>query len=539
MRNPMPFPSVPQQRMPLRLPSVRRVCLLGLALVLVCLAAPASAQRSVEFAPYALPAEGTVAVTMRQGEPQDRAFTELDRATGGALARATASAGFEGKRGTTLNLHGIGPYAQVLVIGRGDETPAQRLLEDIGALAGNAGASSKAARIELLWPEAAPAGGGAHLAFGAALGAYRFNTYKAVKPDGETPGQGSLVLRVAAPDAARAAWARDWQPMAESVHFARDLVTEPANVIYPESFVARTRAAFAGVKNVEIEVLDVPAMQRLGMNSLLAVGQGSARPPRLLVVRYRGAAAGEAPVAFVGKGITFDSGGISIKPGENLWRMKYDMSGAAAVTATVLGLAKREAKVNAIAVAALAENMPSGTAGRPGDVIRTMSGKTYEVMSTDAEGRMVLVDAIWFVQTRDKPRVLVDVATLTGSVRTALGDEYAGLFTRDDTLADALLAAGRASGEELWRLPLHPSYAKDLESPIAELRHSGGSGAGAGVGAHFIGEWVQPGVAWAHLDIASMAWRDDGAVPTMPAGASAFGIRLLDRYVRDTVEQAD
>ena len=525
------------RRMSAPLPMCGRALLLGLALA--CLAAPASAQRSVEFDTYALPADGAVAVTMRQGEPQDRAYAELDRGTGGALARAVAAAGFEGKRGTTLSLHGLGPYAHVLVIGRGDQAPDARLLEDIGALAGAAGASSKAARIDLLWPEAAPAGGGAHLAFGAALGEYRFTAYKAAKPEGERTGQGRLVLRVAAPDAARTAWTREWRPMAESVRFARDLVTEPGNVIYPESFVARTRDAFAGVKNVEIEVLDVPAMQRLGMNSLLAVGLGSARAPRLLVVRYRGAAASEAPLAFVGKGITFDSGGISIKPGENMWRMKYDMSGAAAVTATVLGLAKREAKVNAIAVAALAENMPSGTAGRPGDVIRTMSGKTYEVISTDAEGRMVLVDAMWFVQTRDKPRVLIDVATLTGSVRTALGDDYAGLFTRDDALADALLAAGRASGEELWRLPLHPSYAKDLESPIAELRHSGGSGAGAGVGAHFIGEWVQPGVAWAHLDIASMAWRDDGSAPTMPVGASAFGIRLLDRYVRDAVEKAD
>ncbi len=507
------------------------------ALAVAWLPPAALAQRTPDFAAYAVPSDGAVVLTMRQGGTQDRAFLDVDRASGGSLARAVASAAFEGKRGTTLNLHGIGPYSQVMVIGRGDEAITPRLLEDIGALAGNAGASSKAPRIELLWPEAGLAAGGAHLAFGAALGEYRFGIYKTESGDAPKPGQGTLVLRVGDPEAARSTWTSQWRPVADSVRFARDLVTEPANVIYPESFVERTRAAFAGVPGVEIEVLDVPAMERLKMQSLLAVGQGSARPPRLLVVRYRGAAAGEAPVAFVGKGITFDSGGISIKPGENMWRMKYDMTGAATVTGTVLGLAKRRAKVNAIAVAALAENMPSGTAIRPGDVIRTMSGKTYEIMSTDAEGRMVLVDAMWFVQTRDKPRVLVDVATLTGSVSTALGDEYAGLFSRDDALADALLAAGRSSGEELWRLPLHPSYAKDLESPIADLRNGGSSGrAGAGVGAHFIGAWVQPGVAWAHLDIASMAWRDDGALPTMPTGASAFGIRLLDRYVRDHIE---
>ena len=507
------------------------------ALALALLSPAALAQRAPDFAAYAVPADGAVAVTMREDGEQDRAYLDLDRATGGALARAVASAAFKGKRGTTLTLHGLGPYSEVTVIGRGSETITPRLLEDLGALAGKAGASSRAPRMDLLWPEAGMAAGGAHLAFGATLGEYRFGLYKTESSDAPRTGQGALVLRVSDPEAARSTWTREWRPVADSVRFARDLVTEPANVIYPESFVERTRAAFAGVPGVEIEVLDVPAMERLKMQSLLAVGQGSARPPRLLVIRYRGAAAGEAPVAFVGKGITFDSGGISIKPGENMWRMKYDMTGAATVTGTVLGLAKRRAKVNAIAVAALAENMPSGTAIRPGDVIRTMSGKTYEIMSTDAEGRMVLVDAMWFVQTRDKPRVLIDVATLTGSVSTALGDEYAGLFSRDDALADALLAAGRSAGEELWRLPLHPSYAKDLESPIADLRNGGSSGrAGAGVGAHFIGAWVQPGVAWAHLDIASMAWRDDGAVPTMPTGASAFGIRLLDRYVRDTVE---
>jgi leucyl aminopeptidase len=279
-------------------------------------------------------------------------------------------------------------------------------------------------------------------------------------------------------------------------------------------------------------------MQKLGMGGMLSVGLGSARPPRLLLVRYRGAG-DAAPVAFVGKGITFDSGGISIKPAENMWRMKYDMSGAAAATGAVLALAKRDAKVNAVAVAALAENMPSGSASRPGDVVRTMSGKTFEIMSTDAEGRMVLADAVWYVQERDKPRVLIDIATLTGSQVTALGDEYAGLFSRNDALAAAIDAAGKASGEEVWRLPLHPSYAKDVESPIADLRNGGSSNrAGAGIGAHFIGEWIQPDTQWAHLDIASMAWREDGALPTVPLGAAGFGVRLFDRYVRDQIEAA-
>lgn len=508
---------------------------LGALLLLALVPGLALAQRTIAIEPYAVPTSGAVAVPVRKGAPLEGAYAEVDRATNGALQRAVAAAAWRGDRGSTLNVPGVGPYAQVLLVGTGDDAPGQRLLEDVGGLVAQAGLNSPATRIDVLWPDTATPAAGAHLAFGASLGQYRFKRYRTPKPDAPKTGEGTLVFRVADASAANRAWTGDRLALADSVTFARDLITEPANVIYPESFVARTREAFKGVPNVTIEVLDEAAMEKLGMRSILAVGMGSERPPRLLIVRYRGAGNDSAPFAFVGKGITFDSGGISLKPGDNMWRMKYDMSGAATVTATVLGLARRGEKVNAIAVAALAENMPSGSAGRPGDVIRTYSGQTYEVMSTDAEGRMVLVDAIAYVQERDKPRVIIDVATLTGSVSTALGDEYAGLFTRDDALADALLAAGKASGEELWRLPLHPSYAKDLESPIADLRNGGSSGrAGAGVGAHFIGAWVNAGQAWAHLDIAGMAWRDDGQ-PTVPAGAAAYGVRLLDQYVRDAL----
>ena len=508
----------------------------ALCLALLSLApAEAMAQRTLEFAPYAVPKDGAIAVTVRKGLPLQGAYAEIDAATGGALQRAAATAGYQGDRATTLNVLGVGPFRQVLLIGTGNEATTPRLLEDIGGLLGQAGVNSGEPAIELLWPDA-DASAGAHLAFGASLGQHTFRRYKTPKADAPQLGKGDLIFRVSQPDHARRLWRSEWQPVSEGVRFARDLISEPANAIYPESFVERTRAAFAGEQNVSIEVLDVPAMQTLGMGGMLSVGLGSARPPRLLVVRYRGAG-DAAPVALVGKGITFDSGGISIKPAENMWRMKYDMSGAAAATGAVLALAKRDAKVNAVAVAALAENMPSGSAGRPGDVVRTMSGKTFEIMSTDAEGRMVLADAVWYVQERDKPRVLIDIATLTGSQVTALGDEYAGLFTRNDALAAALDAAGKTSGEDVWRLPLHPSYAKDLESPIADLRNGGSSSrAGAGVGAHFIGEWIKPETVWAHLDIASMAWREDGVLPTIPLGAAGFGVRLFDRYVRDNIE---
>src|SRR5690606_3892545 len=290
--------------------------------------------------------------------------------------------------------------------------------------------------------------------------------------------------------------------------------------------------------NVSIEALDVAAMEKLGMGALLGVGQGSKRPPRLLVVHYRGAGDEQAPVVFAGKGITFDSGGISLKPGAGMDAMKYDMTGAATATATVLNLARRGAKVNAVAIPALAENMPGGSAQRPGDVVTTMSGKTIEIISTDAEGRLVLADAVTYAQVRFKPRLLVDVATLTGAVRTALGDDYAGLFTRDDTLAQQVTEAGQKAGESVWRLPLHPDYAKGIASSIADIRGSGASRAypGAGIGAQVIGTFVAKETPWVHLDIASVAWAESNAQPTKPRGATAFGIRLLDQLVRDHYE---
>ena len=511
-----------------------------LLLALLLLPALAQAQRAISFADYALPEDGAVAVSVAKGLPGQGSFEALDAKLDGALRRAAEAAGYSGDRSVVLNLFGVGPFEQVIVVGTGTDAASPRLLEDIGGLVGQAGQLSTAARIDLLWEDGALPTAGAHLAFGAELGQYRFREYRNPVPEAPLFGQGQLVIRTPGAAQAEQAWNEDWQHVAAGVRFARDLISEPANTIYPASFVERTREAFKGLDKVSIEVLDENAMRKLGMNSILAVGMGSVRPPRLMLVRYRGGAQDEAPLAFVGKGITFDTGGISIKGRENLWRMKYDMSGAAAVTGSVLALARRGAEVNAVAVAALAENMPSGSAGRPGDVIRTLSGKTYEVMSTDAEGRMVLVDAITYVLQKDQPRLLIDIATLTGSQVTAVGDEYAGLFTRDDALAARLQALGMASGEEVWRLPLHPSYAKDLESPIADLRHSGGSAkAGASVGAFFIGNWVPEAQPWAHLDIASMAWRDDLPLPTVPLGASGYGVRLLERVAREGGVVAD
>ena len=514
------------RRFPVLLPALLALSLLPVA---------ASAQRTLSFAAHEVPEGGTVTIAVAEGLPASGAFEAIDARTGGALRRAAVAEGFKGGRDATLDLRGFGGYARLLVLGTGKDALAPRDLADVGGRVAQAAAKSRAERVELVW-DGAEADAASHLAFGAALGQYRFDKYRSRKGDGEEDppaGGGTLVIRTSAGAAAGDAYAAQWRPVADAVAFARDLSTEPANALWPEEFVARVRKAAAGLP-LKIEVLDVAAMEKLGMGGILAVGQGSVRPPRLLLVRYAGGRAGDAPLAFVGKGITFDSGGISIKPGSNMWLMKADMTGAATAMGTVLALAGRKAPVNAVAVAALAENMPSGSAARPGDVIRTASGKTFEIMSTDAEGRMVLTDALWYVQRQDKPRLVVDVATLTGAIGTALGGDYAGLFARDDALAAQLLAAGEASGERLWRMPLLDEYGKRLKSPIADLRNGGGS-PGAGAGAYFIGEWVDRKLPWAHLDIAGTDWNDSGK-PTVPEGATAFGVRLLDRFVRDHYE---
>jgi len=495
----------------------------------------ALAQRSLSFDAHALPEQGTLAIAVAQGLPEGGSFAAIDARSGGALRRAAELEGFKGKADSTLDLRGFAGYERLLVLGTGDQPLAAEALQDVGGRVSRAVARSRTPRVDLVW-DGGEADAASHLALGASLGQYSFDKYRSHK-DGDEDAQaskGELVIRTSAGTAAASAWTGQWKPVADAVAFARDLSTEPANALWPEEFVARVRGAAAGLP-LRIEVLDVPAMQKLGMGGILAVGQGSVRPPRLLVLRYDGGAAGEAPLAFVGKGITFDSGGLSIKPNTNMWQMKGDMTGAATVMSTVIALAGRKAPVNVVAVAALAENMPSGSAARPGDVIRTASGKTFEIMSTDAEGRMVLTDALWYVQRQDRPKLVIDVATLTGSIVAALGGDYAGLFSRDDALAGQLLAAGEASGEELWRMPLREEYGKRLKSPIADLRNGGGS-PGAGAGAYFIGEWVDRKLPWAHLDIAGSDWASS-ATPTVPEGATGFGVRLLDRFVRDHHEQ--
>ncbi len=489
--------------------------------------AAATQRRPVTFTSTAVAFGGLLVIPAGSADQAAARAASLPSEHRAAIARAATAADFKYGARKTLTLRGIGGFDQILLVGLG-ETPSAADVQMAGAVAGRALAGEPAI-VTVLAPDM-DAATLSELATGFGLGEYRSDLY-ATDRKSAAPAPVTLITDPGVADAAATLYKARGLPLVEAMEWARDLSNEPANVIYPESFVDRARAAFAGVPGVSIEVLDVAAMQKLGMGSLTGVGLGSARPPRLLVVRYKGAGApAGGPVVLAGKGITFDSGGISIKPGANMGNMKMDMSGAAAVVAAVLSLSKSAAPVDVVAVAALAENMPDGAAIRPGDVLTAMNGKTIEVINTDAEGRLVLADALSWSERNLKPAVVVDIATLTGAVVGALGDDYAGLFSRHDDLADRLAAAGAATGEDLWRLPLHPSYAKDTSSTIADIKNSG-DGPGAGTGAWFIGEFISRDIPWAHLDIAGVAY--GGPNDWKPAGSAGFGVRLLDRFVRD------
>ncbi len=487
----------------------------------------AAAQRTVDFAEA--PSSGDALIVGVTGFDSLDALGAIIGADALAnLRRAVAATGFKPEAGETASfVSGAESYGEIYLVAVSDDM-RPRDWEDFGGRAALLGRASKAPRVSVLAPEM-NADDAVDAAFGAVIGGYSFDKYKSDAP----PIAGALSFVTGTPGAARASFNSERRHVAEAVNWTRDMQSEPANVLYPEEFVRRARAQFEGVRNISISVLDVRAMERLGMGAILGVGKGSVRPPRMMIVRYDGGAAGAPPIVFAGKGITFDSGGISLKANKGMWAMKADMTGAAAVTGATLGLAKSRAPVNVVAIAALAENMPGANAQRPGDVVKTMSGKTIEIMSTDAEGRLVLADAVWYAQRGFSPSLLVDVATLTGSVGRALGDEYAGLFTRDDAIAERLRAAGEAAGEDLWRLPLHPNHFKQLSSVIADAKNGDTGPPGASTGAAFIGSFIAEDTPWAHLDIAGVDWREEPTA-TAPKGASGFGVRLLDRLARDS-----
>jgi leucyl aminopeptidase len=373
----------------------------------------------------------------------------------------------------------------------------------------------------------------ARVGLAAALRGWRYDRYRTKLKDKQKPTLKEVIIVGGGAEAGKRYAAR-WAPVYEGVSLTRELVTEPANIIYPQSFVERVQDALKGT-GIELNVLNRAAMEKLGMGALLGVAQGSEREARLLVLKWNGGKAGAAPTAFVGKGVTFDTGGISIKPAAGMEAMKWDMGGAGAVVGAFKALALRKAKANVIGICGLVENMPSGTAQRPGDVVTTMSGQTVEVINTDAEGRLVLADALTYVQRTFKPATIIDLATLTGAILISLGHEWAGLFSNDDKLAGRLLEVAADSGDKLWRMPMADSFDRLIDSPIADVKNVGPREGGSITAAHFIQRFVENGVKWAHIDMAGMAWSDKVSA-TYDKGATGFGVRLLDEYVSKVLE---
>ncbi|TPW32049.1 leucyl aminopeptidase [Pararhizobium mangrovi] len=452
--------------------------------------------------------------------------------------RAGAIAGFKGASMKTLDL--IAPEGanvdRVLLVGTGDAAgfAAHDWLRLGGTVAGALG-RAEAVTVFLSAPGFSPdARNAADFALGMLMRAYSFDTYKTTSrdedaDDGASDAAVDVTIVFTDAEAARTAFEAE-RSVGEGVTLARDLVNEPANILGTEEFAERAKALEK--LGVEVEVLGEAEMRELGMQALLGVAQGSSRPPRLAIMQWKGTQT--QPVAFIGKGVVFDSGGISIKPGASMEDMKGDMGGAAAVTGLMHTLAARKAKVNAVGIIGLVENMPDGHAQRPGDIVTSMSGQTIEIINTDAEGRLVLCDALWYCQDRFKPQFMVNLATLTGAIIVALGHHHAGLFSNDDTLADRLTKAGLATHEKLWRLPLGPEYDKQIESKFADMKHTGGRAGGSITAAQFLQRFVNE-TPWAHLDIAGTGFGSPSSEINRSWG-SGFGVRLLDELVRADYE---
>jgi leucyl aminopeptidase len=492
----------------------------------------------IRTAPFPAETAGVLVLYAAEGAPPAGEAATIWSRTGLDFARLAASTGFTGKSGQVLDVPAPSGVTAIrlMVLGAGQTEPgkppaATAWMDRGGSLAAKLlSANVETAAVVVDGGEATP-DVIADLAAGLRLRHYRFDKYKTRRNGEKPPDTLTVTLHVPDPAGADAAIGRRMAAV-EGTLLARELTNEPPNVLGTEEFAARV--AEFGTLGIAVEALGETDLRGLGMNAMLAVAQGSVRPPRLVVMRWNGARGDEAPVAFVGKGVVFDAGGISIKPAANMEDMKGDMGGAAAVTGLMLALATRKAKVNAIGVIGLVENMPSGSAMRPGDIIRAASGTTIEIVNTDAEGRLVLADALWYVQEKLKPRAIIDLATLTGAIGVALGSDHAGLFSNNDQLATALVTAGLATGEKLWRMPMGPAYEKLIESRFADIKNSGGRTAGSITAAQFLARFIG-NVPWAHIDIAGVALGPP-ASETNASWAPGFGVALLDRYVRDTLE---
>ena len=493
----------------------------------------------IDFAEPDLSVADTLVVGAPTGGRLAAFASDLDERMGGALKRAMKHARFDGKAGRFLSVlapRGVAAE-RIVVAGLGkmrefDELAAAKLGGGAVAHLLRSGAQRAAILVEPgRSAPVAPAACAARIAHGARLRGYRFDKYRTTLKKDEKPSLAAVTVMAADAGAARAAW-EPLDALTDGVFLTRDLVSEPANVLTPPAYAARILELEAD--GLDIEVLDGDRLREMGMGAILGVAAGSEHDAHIAVLRWNGAPDGGAPVAVVGKGVTFDTGGISIKPSGGMEDMKWDMGGSGVVVGLMRALARRRARVNAVGVVGLVENMPSGTAQRPGDVVTSYSGQTIEILNTDAEGRLVLADALWYARERFEPRVMIDLATLTGAIIVGLGKYQAGLFSNDDRLSRRLVAAGKAVDEPVWPMPMDDRYGELIKSDIADVKNIGGRGAGSVTAAKFLERFVGEG-PWAHLDIAGVTWTDK-AGPLAPKGGTGFGVRLLDRFIADHYE---
>jgi leucyl aminopeptidase len=496
-----------------------------------------SGRLKLEFAPFATPPKGVLVLFCEEGVKFGSAARRVLGPTGDLVMRAAAADRFKGKNGSALDLvapAGLDVSRLVIVgVGKARDLKAQDFVKLGGGAMGKIPATASEATLiadlpgGAIRPERA-----AELALGAQLRAYAFDRYKTKrKEEEEKAAKIKVTIAVAGVATAQKAFAPR-AAVADGVTIARDLVNEPANVLYPEEFARRA----GGLRKLGavVEVLGIKEMKKLGMNALLGVGQGSEHESRTVIMRWNGGKRGAAPLAFIGKGVCFDTGGISIKPAGNMEDMKGDMAGAACVVGLMHALAARKAKVNAVGAIGIVENMADGKAQRPGDIVTTMSGQTIEIINTDAEGRLVLSDVLHYVNKHFKPKFMIDLATLTGAIIVALGQEYAGLFANDDKLAERLVKVGNEIGERVWRMPLGPEYDKMIDSKFADMKNTGGRYGGAITAAQLLQRFVDK-TPWAHLDIAGTAMGSPQTEINRSWG-SGYGVRLLDRLVAEYYE---
>ena len=491
----------------------------------------------VGFVPFSTTARGVLVVfcddKLKFGPATSKALGEATD----LVRRLAKTNQFEGKSASTLDI--LAPQglaaSRLIVVGTGKLSGLKDndYLKLGGAVTGKLRAGNGAVTIIAELPSGAMEPyQSAAIASGLRLRAYKFDRYKTKKKEGEDAAlRADVSLAVADVAAARKAFVPSAH-IVDGVIVARELVNEPPNVLYPVEFARR--ASQLRKLGVVVEILDVSAMKKLGMGALLGVAQGSTQPGRTVIMRWNGGKRGDQPVAFIGKGVCFDTGGISIKPAGSMEDMKGDMGGAACVVGLMHALAARKAKVNVVGAIGLVENMPDGNAQRPGDIVKSMSGQTIEIINTDAEGRLVLADVLWYVAKKFKPKFMVDLATLTGAIMVALGTEYAGLFSNNDELAERLTKVGLATGERVWRMPLGPEYDKQIDSQFADMKNTGNRHGGSITAAQFLQRFVDD-TPWAHLDIAGTAMGAPKSEINHSWG-SGYGVRLLERLVAEYYE---